>query len=1004
MLFQLMTKTAHKTALMRASAVCAALLWTACSTSSGGNGDTDASNSGYDAAGSADAAVVADAGIPQDAINPHIGDPCTTMGDCPDDGYCVEGGNGGVCTYECTDDECPYNYSCRVLDIDGNLVSVCVPVVPRHCSPCTTDDQCPGGACIQLEGSGYCVASCFESGCPDGTTCGHDPTGDHPGDFCVPNTGSCSCTPDNTGNVRTCSNTNMLGTCWGTETCDPNTGWTGCTAPTAEAEVCDGKDNDCNSLIDDGVGAGAACNNTNGFGTCAGTSICTGAGGLICQGPTASAEICNYTDDDCDSSVDEGFNNLGTPCSAGVGACERFGVIACTANGSGTECSATAGTGTTEMCNGVDDDCMGDIDEDFTDLGNPCTVSTGICARVGEMVCKSDGLGTECSATPGPADPSETCNSLDDDCDGKIDEGFLNQTTMKYDQDTTCGSCAVDCTQIYNLPNASGSCDASGTPTCVMDCTPDTFNLNGVIADGCEFVLDPQAIYVSTSDPAAVDDAGCGLGPVGTGAGHYPCKTIAQGQSRAGDLGRIRVLVANGIYDEPVTMTNGISLLGGYLWDTWERDVAATGTQITGVMALGSHDVTVMANGITSVTLFEGFVVVGAVNGATGGNSYALYVAGCDNSFTIRSNVIIGGRGGPGGNGTPGSDGSNGVPGIGRTSNPGAYDAHVATGTLWCDASANNRQYSNGGSKSCGGDNVSGGAGGGNKCDPEPDINGGELSGIDGFTGQPGAGGGGGAGAGADAGNDTRLWTDGVSYLCTIQADPIYGLDGTNGTGGSQGAAVAGCSATSGSVVGGHWVGSTGTNGLAGANGGGGGGGGAGGGSYCDIASGCPETKDRIGGHGGGGGSGGCAGTGGGGATSGGAAFGIFIVGGSAPTITDNTVTRGEGGNGGTGGGGGTGGDGGTGAQGGTSTTFCAGRAGRGGNGGDGGHGSGGGGGCGGGSYGIYTSGIGTPTYCSGAGNTFSGGVAGAGGSGGFSIANPGGNGAAGQLLNCSYN
>ena len=83
---------------------------------------------------------------------------------------------------------------------------------------------------------------------------------------------------------------------------------------------------------------------------------------------------------------------------------------------------------------------------------------------------------------------------------------------------------------------------------------------------------------------------------------------------------------------------------------------------------------------------------------------------------------------------------------------------------------------------------------------------------------------------------------------------------------------------------------------------------------------------------------------------------------------------------------------------------FCTDVAGRGGTGGDGGHGSGGGGGCGGASYGIYTYGIGTPDYCTGANNTIIDGAAGSGGAGGLSLVNMGGSGAPGVLAGCSFN
>lgn len=404
-------------------------------------------------------------------------------------------------------------------------------------------------------------------------------------------------------------------------------------------------------------------------------------------------------------------------------------------------------------------------------------------------------------------------------------------------------------------------------------CEPGEFDLNGNPADGCEFVLDPDGIYVDANDPAAHDGPDCGLGPVDTCVDCEPCLSIGQGLAQAVATGRSKVYVANGTYTEAVTLVNGKSLLGGYRSATWERDLAGTATILRGESASGSHRRAVAGTGITSATLVEGFVVFGPVVTQAGGNSYAIYLSNAG-GLTLSSNTIIGGVGGPGPEGLAGADGANGVAG-------GNGGDAIESPTSTC-SSALNRAGGAGGVLLCGGTSASGGAGGGNRCTPVP---GSEFSGLDGQT-ATGAGG----GTGGDAGDDSQL----QNLQCLLPPLPVDGQPGGDGVAGVNGGAGLGGANPAGAVAGGQWVGTPGGAGFTGGFGRGGGGGGAGGGS-----DGISPEQDVLGGAGGGGGSGACGGAGGG---AGGISLGIFTFGVGTPNYTGNVFSGGAAGTGGAGG------------------------------------------------------------------------------------------------------
>ena len=134
-----------------------------------------------------------------------------------------------------------------------------------------------------------------------------------------------------------------------------------------------------------------------------------------------TSELCNGRDEDCDAEIDEDFTTLGTTCMAGSGACMASGVFECDLDGTGVRCSAMPGNGGAETCNGQNDDCDGATDEGFG-LGTMCDGGDADVCDEGMIVCAAAGGGTVCSDMTGNS--AETCNGLNDDCDGATDEGF----------------------------------------------------------------------------------------------------------------------------------------------------------------------------------------------------------------------------------------------------------------------------------------------------------------------------------------------------------------------------------------------------------------------------------------------------------------------------------------------------------------------------------------------------------------------------------------------------
>ncbi len=312
-----------------------------------------------------------DLGSPEDLREPHFDlipeeltpqcqagdgcflDPCTSNEQCLS-GWCVDHMGAGVCTQTCSE-ECPAGWSCKPLGAaEPDLLYLCVSDHANLCRPCGTGDNCKS-----VSGAEDVCLDYGDEGSFCGGACANDE--DCPWGFSCDDTHTVDGIP--------------------TKQCVADAGVCPCTEKSVALALW------------------TPCTRDNEFGACTGKRVCTENGLSDCDAANPAPELCNGADDNCDGDVDELTCDDDNPCTQDT-------------------CNGTDGCAHSPLTQG---ECL---DQDACTIGDHC----------------QDGV---CVGSPIACDDDNPCT--DDECDGLGGCQFTNNTAACDDADPcTVGDTCAD--------------------------------------------------------------------------------------------------------------------------------------------------------------------------------------------------------------------------------------------------------------------------------------------------------------------------------------------------------------------------------------------------------------------------------------------------------------------------------------------------------------------------------------------------------------------------------